>query len=219
MSFTVSLAPFKLLIYVFPTVLFFIGFTSRLIITFVRKGNTMQEIFGYIQSILDKTLKDFADKSNINISELLRQAFINAGSDKQIEGGADLFQNNLLIEEEKNKRNSHFLYSLFIDSLALSMANGVIIMFDAQNLFYGFVLLFIGVVLCSFGFAALYVDRQHLTVLLVSIILTVFIMEAVYLVTLNSAWFYIIPTSYVVLLMIVVIIALTANHIKKKKQQ
>ncbi|WP_298279357.1 hypothetical protein [Ferroplasma sp.] len=89
-------------------------------------------------------------------------------------------------------------------------------MFDAQNLFYGFVLLFIGVVVCSFGFAALYVDRQHLTVLLVSIILAVFIMEVVYLATLNSAWFYIIPISYVTLLIIIVIIALTMDHIKKK---
>ncbi|WP_298279359.1 hypothetical protein [Ferroplasma sp.] len=119
MSFTVSLAPFKLLIYVFPTVLFFIGFTSRLIITFVKKNNTMQEIFGYIQELVDETLKDFTDKNDVNFSELLKQAVINAGNGKQIEGGGEPFQNNLLIEEERKKRNSHFLYSLFIDSLAL----------------------------------------------------------------------------------------------------
>lgn len=218
MSLTVSLAPFQVLIYVFPTLLFFISLTSRLILTFSSKNDTMQEAFGYAQNILNKTLGEVTNKSSIDVNELIRQAMANASSKALTLNNKNVFQNNVLINQERKKRNSHFLYSLFIDSLALSIANGVIIMFEAQNLFLGFILLFIGVVLCSFGFTALYADRLGIATLIVLIItVAVFISELLYLITSNINWFYIIIELFIIISVLVIIIAGIFEYKKRKK--
>ncbi len=218
MSLTVSLAPFQVLIYVFPTLLFFISLTSRLILTFSGKNDIMQEVFGYAQNVMAKTLGDITNKSSIDVNELIKQTMANATSDAQTLNNKNVFQNNILINQERKKRNSHFLYSLFIDSLALSIANGVIIMFEAQNLFYGFILLFVGVVLCSFGFTALYADRLGIaTFIVLIIIVTVFISELLYLITSNINWFYIILALLIIIIVITVLITGIVGYKKRRK--
>lgn len=218
MSLIVSLAPFQILIYVFPTLLFFISLVSRLILTFSGKNDIMQEVFGYAQNVLSKTLSDITNKSSIDVNYLIKQAMANATSNAQTLNKENVFQNNVLINQEKKKRNSHFLYSLFIDSLALSIANGVIIMFEAQNLFYGFILLFIGVVLCSFGFTALYADRLGVATFIVLIItIAVFLSELIYLLTSNISWFYTIPEYFIIGTVSLVAIVGYIEYKKKRK--
>jgi len=218
MSLTVSLAPFQILIYVFPTLLFFISLMSRLILTFSNKNDIMQELFSYTQNLLNKTLNDVTHKTSIDVNDIIKQAMANATSNPQTLNKRNVFQNNVLINQERKKRNSHFLYSLFIDSLALSIANGVIIMFEAQNLLYGFLLLFIGVILCSFGFTALYVDRLVLATLFVVIItMAVFLSELIYLLTSNINWFYIIPEYFVIATVVLVAIVGIFEYRKKRK--
>lgn len=218
MNLTVSLAPFQVLIYVFPTLLFFISLTSRLILTFSSRNDTMQEVFGYVQNVLTNTLGEVTNKSSIDVDELIKQTMANATSKASTLNNKNVLQNNVLIDQERKKRNSHFLYSLFIDSLALSIANGVIIMFEAQNLFLGFILLFIGVVLCSFGFTALYADRLGIATLIVLIItVAVFISELLYLITSNIDWFYIIIELFIIISVLVIIIAGIVEYRKRKK--
>ena len=102
--------------------------------------------------------------------------------------------------------------------LALSIANGVIIMFEAQNLFYGFILLFIGVVLCSFGFTSLYAERLEIATFIVFIIiLVVFLSEVFYLATSQIYWFYIIPEFFSFAFVIIVAAAIIYEHIKKHR--
>jgi len=78
MSFTVSLAPFRLLIYMFPTLLFFISLVSRLILTFSSNNDTMHEIFGYAENMLTNTLKNVTNKKDIDVNDILKKAMANA---------------------------------------------------------------------------------------------------------------------------------------------
>jgi len=111
MSLTVSLAPFQILIYVFPTLLFFISLMSRLILTFSNKNDIMQELFSYTQNLLNKTLNDVTHKTSIDVNDIIKQAMANATSNPQTLNKRNVFQNNVLINQERKKRNSHFLYS------------------------------------------------------------------------------------------------------------
>ncbi|SJK84439.1 multipass membrane protein [Cuniculiplasma divulgatum] len=218
MSLTVSLAPFQILIYVFPTILFFISLMSRLILTFSSKNDIMKEAFGYAENILTETLNGFTNKSNIDLNDLIKQTMAKAVNNAQIKNKKNVFQNNVLTNQERKKRNSQFLYSLFIDSFALSIANGVIIMFEAQNLFYGFILLFIGVVLCLFGITALYADRPGFATFIVLIItVAVFLSELVYLLTSNINWFYMIPEYFTIATVVLVAIVGIFEYRKKRK--
>jgi hypothetical protein len=191
---------------------------SRLILTFSNKNDIMQEVFGYAQRVLTKTLNDVTNKTSIDVNNLIKQTMANATSDAQTLNKKNVFQNNVLIDQERKRRNSHFLYSLFIDSFALSIANGVIIMFEAQNLFYGFILLFIGVVLCLFGITALYADRPGLATFIVLIItVAVFLSELIYLLTSNINWFYMIPEYFTIAMVVLVAIVGIFEYRKKRK--
>jgi len=91
-------------------------------------------------------------------------------------------------------------------------------MFEAQNLFYGFLLLFIGVTLCSFGFTALYADRLKLaTFIELIIIFIVFLSELAYLVTSKIIWFYRIPEYFLIATFLLIVIALFIAYKKKRK--
>ena len=178
----------------------------------------MQEVFSYARNIIETSLGDINNKSSIDVNELIIQAMANITNNSQTLNNDNVFKNNVLIDQDRKKRNSHFLYSLFIDSLALSIANGVIIMFEAQNLLYGFILLFIGVVLCSFGFTALYADRLGIATFIEFIIaVAVFISELLYLITSNTIWFYIIPILFLIAILIIALIVLIVEYKKKRK--
>jgi hypothetical protein len=218
MSLTVSLAPFQTLIYVFPTLLFFISLISRLILTFSKKNEVIHEVIEFAENAFTDLLKNLTNEPNTNVNDLINKAMLNAKNNTQTLDKNNVFRYDILIEQERKKRNSHFLFSLFIDSLALSIANGVIIMFEAQNLFYGFVLLFIGVTFCLFGFTAVYVDSLGLATFVETLlIIIVFISEFVYLITSNIAWLYIIFEIFVIaIIVILVIVAVIAERQKKK---
>ena len=216
---TVSLAPFQTLIYVFPTLLFFISLIARLILTFSTKNEIMKDLFKYAQDSTTAAMKNFTNLADLDINKIVQEMVSNAFTPTQsTTSNQNLFNNNVLINQEKNKRNSNFLYGLIIDSLALSIANGVIIMFETQNLFYGFVLLFVGIVLCLFGFTALYADRLGLATFIVSIItMVLFIAEFLYLVTSDTSWFYKIPVYFSIGFVILLIIV-SINELRKKKK-
>lgn len=220
MSLTISIAPFQTLIYVFPTLLFFISTMSRIILTFSTKSNIVQEVFGYTESLLTDALKGATNKESIDINAVLTQIIAKATDKAQSQKTRNLFRDNVLINQERKRRNSQFLYGLFIDSLALSVANGVIIMFEAQNLFLGFILLFIGVVLCSFGFTALYVDRLAVaTTLVLIIVFVIFLIELFYLLTFNTAWLYIIPEYFGISSIIIIAISISIDQRNRKKKK
>ncbi len=212
------MAPFQTLVYIFPTLLFFISTMSRIILTFSTKKNLMQEVFEYTQDFFTDIMKNATGEQNIDLNSLFTQVIVQASNKTQPQQSKNFFQENVLIDQEKKRRNSNFLYGLFIDSLALSVANGVIIMFEAQSLFYGFILLFLGIVFCSFGFTALYVERLGFATFVVLIIIFVlFLSELFFLLSSNIAWLYEIPEYFSICLVIVVSIALYVDHRNKKK--
>ncbi len=219
-SITVSLAPFQTLIYIFPTLLFFISLTARLILTFTTKNDIMKELFKYTQETTTSVLKNITNIADLDVNKILQEAVSKLVTPKQASlFNPDIFNNNTLINQERNKRNSHFLYGLIIDSLALSIANGVIIMFEAQNLFYGFILLFVGVVLCSLGFTALYVERRGLATFIALIITGIlFLSELLYLLTSDVSWFYKI-TEYFAIVTVIIIVIVAFHELRKKRKQ
>lgn len=220
-SIIVSLVPFQTLIYIFPTLLFFISLIARLILTFTTKNDIMKELFKYTQETTTSVLKNITNEANLDVSKILQEVVAKAITLKQMPPlNPDTSNDNILINQERKKRNSHFLYGLIIDSLALSIANGVIIMFEAQNLFYGFILLFVGVVLCSLGFTALYADRQGLATFIALLITGVlFLSELLYLLTSDVSWFYKIPEYFFIVTLILIVIVAFHEFRKKRKQK
>ena len=189
-----------------------------MILTFSTKSNIMQEVFGYTEELLTDALKSATNKETIDLNAIITQTIAQATNKAQ--KSRNLFQDNVLVNQEKKRRNSHFLYGLFIDSLALSVANGVIIMFEAQSLFYGFILLFLGVVLCSFGFTALYVDRlAFATFFVLVVVFVLFLSELFYLLTSSPTWLYKIPEYFAVGATIIITIAIVVDRRNKKKNK
>lgn len=189
-----------------------------MILTFSTKSNIMQEVFGYTEGLLTDALKSATNKESIDLNAIITQTIAQATNKAQ--KSRNLFQDNVLVNQEKKRRNSHFLYGLFIDSLALSVANGVIIMFEAQSLFYGFILLFLGVVLCSFGFTALYVDRlAFATFFVLVVVFVLFLSELFYLLTSSPTWLYKIPEYFAVGATIIITIAIVVDRRNKKKNK
>ena len=189
-----------------------------MILTFSTKSNIMQEVFGYTEELLTDALKSATNKESIDLNAIITHTIAQATNKAQ--KSRNLFQDNVLVNQEKKRRNSHFLYGLFIDSLALSVANGVIIMFEAQSLFYGFILLFLGVVLCSFGFTALYVDRlAFATFFVLVVVFALFLSELFYLLTSSPTWLYKIPEYFAVGATIIITIAIVVDRRNKKKNK
>ena len=189
-----------------------------MILTFSTKSNIMQEVFGYTEGLLTDALKSATNKESIDLNAIITQTIAQATNKAQ--KSRNLFQDNVLVNQEKKRRNSHFLYGLFIDSLALSVANGVIIMFEAQSLFYGFILLFLGVFLCSFGFTALYVDRlAFATFFVLVVVFVLFLSELFYLLTSSPTWLYKIPEYFAVGATIIITIAIVVDRRNKKKNK
>lgn len=191
-----------------------------MILTFSTKSNIMQEVFDYTEGVLTDALKTATNKESIDLNAIIIQTIAEATNKAQALKSRNLFHDNVLVNQEKKRRNSHFLYGLFIDSLALSVANGVIIMFEAQSLFYGFILLFLGVVLCSFGFTALYVDRlAFATFFVLVVVFVLFLSELFYLLTSNPAWLYKIPEYFAIGATIIIAIAIFLDRRNKKKNK
>lgn len=189
-----------------------------MILTFSTKSNIMQEVFSFTEGLLTDALKSATNKESIDLNAIITQTISQATNKAQ--KSRNLFQDNVLVNQERKRRNSHFLYGLFIDSLALSVANGVIMMFEAQSLFYGFILLFLGVVLCLFGFTALYVDRlAFATFFVLVVVFVLFLSELFYLLTSSPTWLYKIPEYFAVGATIIITIAIVVDRRNKKKNK
>lgn len=120
--------------------------------------------------------------------------------------------------EERKWNNAHFLFGFFIDSFTLSIANGVIIMFQSLDIFYGFILLFVGITMSVFGIALIFTSRlSWATFLLFMIILVLFIPEMLFLITSSFFWFKLITIITAVILTLIIIIAIAIEEVKKSK--
>lgn len=184
----------------------------------------MKELFKHVEESATATLKDITNKQDIDVNQMLSKTVATmvkniVPSTQPIEN-TKIFDNNIFTEQERKNRNSQFLYSLLIDSLALSIANGVIIMFEAQNLFYGFILLFIGVILSALGFTSMYADRPGLATFIVVIItFAVFPAEVLYLLTSQIRWFFIFPELFTIFTIIIVTVVGIHLFFKKRRQK
>ena len=214
---TISLDQFQVLIYIFPTILFFISLTARLILKYSTNKNSLESIFQFAGDIVNEIKNESTNIKDIKLGSLMNQLFSNIDS-KQI--GQKIIKNNAVTIEDKKQRNSHFLFGFYIDSFALSIVNGVIIMFQTLNLFYGFILLFLGMVMGLFGFALIFTNRLSMATFLSTIIVFIlFIPELLFLSTSSLSWFEIVPLAYIIIMFVVVIISLIYARKNKKKTE
>ena len=214
---TISLDQFQVLIYIFPTILFFISLTARLILKYSTNKNSLESIFQFAGDIVNELKNESTNIKDIKLGSLMNQLSSNIDS-KQI--GQKIIKNNALTIEDKKQRNSHFLFGFYIDSFALSIVNGVIIMFQTLNLFYGFILLFLGMVMGLFGFALIFTNRLSVATFLSTVIVFIlFIPELLFLSTSSLSWFEIVPLAYFLIMLVIVIISLIYAQKNKKKTE
>ena len=211
----VSLAPFQTLIYIFPTILFFISLIARLILRYSASKGSLESIFQFAENIINELATKETSVKDISLSQLVNKVNSNL---KSVENSQALIKNNAITIEDRQQRNSHFLFGFYIDAFALSIANGVIIMFQTLNLLYGFILLFIGIVLGLFGFALIFTSRiGSATFLSISIVFAFFTPEMLFLITSSLYWFEIVPILYSVTVIAITVLAVVYERHKKFK--
>lgn len=219
MNVTISLVPFQTLLYVLPTLLFFVSTLSRIFMTFSTRRNPMQDFFKLTEGSLTEALKEYTGKQDVDTNTVLKR-IVEQAMNKVPYKDSNIFKENIFVSNERQKRNSEFLYGLFIDSLALSVANGVIIMFSALNLLNGFILMFLGIVISSFGFTLLYSEHiQGAAFLGFVAIFGLFLTEFFYLLTTDSYWLIKIPEYVALVSLVFVVIIVTWQRQKTKKEK
>ncbi len=215
MSLTVSLAPFQTLIYIFPTMLFFISLIARLILTFSVTNDPLQNMFSYAENLIADTFKEAPSLKDTSLEDVFAQF-----AKKKQEGESPpstVSPKGQLVKQTNARRNSHFLYGLLIDSFALSFANGVIIMFESANLLTGFIFLFVGVMLCLIGFTTLYAGHPNGAIVVVLILLfVIFLTELLFLITSNSTWLFREPEYAGIGTVVIIVVAVVYERVKKK---
>lgn len=210
-----SLAPFQILIYIFPTILFFISLIARLILRYSANKNSLESIFQFAENIINELRTEETNIKDIGLSQLVNKVYANINSR---ENNQRLIKNNTITIEDRKQRDSHFLFGFYIDAFALSIANGVIIMFQTLNLLYGFILLFIGVVLGLFGFALIFTSRIGLATFLSTVIVFAFFTpEMLFLITSSLYWFKTVPIMYSIATIAIAVLAISSDHYKKSK--
>jgi hypothetical protein len=204
------LAPFQILIYTFPTILFFVSLIARVILKFTANKNLGSTLSQFANELIEEINKESIGSTKVDTKKIISNYVKNKKNEDSKKEASDL--------EEKDWNNSHFLFSFFIDSFMLSIANGVIIMFQSLDIFYGFILLFVGIIMSVFGFALIFTSRlSWATFLLFMIILVLFIPEMLFLITLSFYWFYLITLIIAVILGLIIIIEIATEEVKKRR--
>jgi hypothetical protein len=177
----------------------------------------LESIFQFAGDIVNELKNESTNIKDIKLGSVMNQLSSNIDS-KQI--GQKIIKNNALTIGDKKQRNSHFLFGFYIDSFALSIVNGVIIMFQTLNLFYGFILLFLGMVMGLFGFALIFTNRLSVATFLSTVIVFIlFIPELLFLSTSSLSWFEVVPLAYFLIMLAIVIISLIYARKNKKKTE
>lgn len=204
------MAPFQILIYTFPTILFFVSLIARVILKFTANKNLGSTLSQFANELIEEINKESIGSTKVDTKKIISNYVKNKKNEDSKKEASDL--------EEKDWNNSHFLFSFFIDSFMLSIANGVIIMFQSLDIFYGFILLFVGIIMSVFGFALIFTSRlSWATFLLFMIILVLFIPEMLFLITSSFYWFYLITLIIAVILGLIIIIAIATEEVKKRR--
>ena len=204
------MAPFQILIYTFPTILFFVSLIARVILKFTANKNLGSTLSQFANELIEEINKESIGSTKVDTKKIISNYVKNKKTEDSRKEASDL--------EEKDWNNSHFLFSFFIDSFMLSIANGVIIMFQSLDIFYGFILLFVGIIMSVFGFALIFTSRlSWATFLLFMIILVLFIPEMLFLITSSFYWFYLITLIIAVILGLIIIIEIATEEVKKRR--
>ena len=110
--------------------------------------------------------------------------------------------------------DSNFLFNLTVDSFALSVINGLILMFQYGQTSIGFTFMFISIALCVFGFSALYVHSNTGSAFIIFVLAVLFMTEFVFFVpALYLLW--VLPTA---VLALIVVVALVASRFAAKSK-
>lgn len=211
-SLTISFSQFQPLIFIFPTLLFYISLMARAIVTFSKANDPFQTVVENAQKVVTDFLKGKQQNSNSTLLDSLFDSMKEASKDNQNN------QHSTIVTETLNRRNKHFLFGVFIDSIALSFANGVIIMFESGNLLIGFVFLFIGAMVGMIGLATIYAGSTSGAILeAIILICAIFLAEIIYLITSNSSWLYMIPIYFTIVFTVIVVLAVVIPRIKARR--
>jgi len=76
--------------------------------------------------------------------------------------------------------DKNFAFNLVIDSFALAIINGLILMFQFSEISWGFVFMFVCMALCVFGFSSLYVESVQGAVFVLFVLGVLFLTEFVF---------------------------------------
>lgn len=190
--------------------MFFVSLIARVILKFTANKNLVSTLSQFANELIEEINKESTDSTKVDTKKIISNYVKNKKTEGSGKEASDL--------EEKEWNNSHFLFSFFIDSFMLSIANGVIIMFQSLDIFYGFILLFVGIIMSVFGFALIFTSRlSWATFLLFMTILVLFIPEMLFLITSSFYWFYLITIVTAVGLTLIIIIAIVTEEIKKRR--
>jgi len=122
------------------------------------------------------------------------------------------------VRETINSIDINFIFNLIIDSFALSVANGLILMFQFKELTAGFVFMFVCMALCIFGFSSLHVKSVQGATFILFILGILFITETVFFLqpTLSLLWQ--IPISFLVIFMLLIVILIMQKIMQNIKK-
>ncbi len=214
LTLTVPLSQVQTLIFIFPTLLFYISLLARSIITFSKGNDPLQNAFESARDFLNSLISGKSQIMNTSIGDFLNKATETFNQQKL----NDKTSYEKFVKEVNKKRDKHYLFGLFIDSFALSLANGVIIMFQSDNLITGFLVLFVGVITCVIGFASIYAGSSGGASFVAYILLFgVFLSELIFLLTSNPAWLIRAPEYFAIITVIGVALIVVFTRIKERK--
>lgn len=189
--------------------------TARIILKYTANRDLVPTLTQFFNELVSEAKENSVELGKADVREVVG-SFLKKHNAKPDEGDV---QGKGPLDLDANKRNnSHFLFGFFIDSFALSIANGVIIMFQSLDLFNGFILLFAGITMSVFGFAFIFTSRlSGATFLAFMIIFILFIPEMFFFVTSSFYWFRVIIITITVALLIIVVTAIAVEEQKKRK--
>lgn len=216
LTLTVPLSQVQTLIFIFPTLLFYISLLARSIITFSKVNDPLQTAFDSARDFLNNLVSGGSQLRDTSIGDFLNRATESFNQKK-----SDNSNNWVKFVKESNKRrDKHYLFGIFIDSFALSLANGVIIMFQSDNLITGFLVLFVGVITCVIGFATIYAGSSGGASFVAYILLFgVLLSELIFLLTSNPMWLIRAPEFFAFITVIGVAVILAYEKLKTKRTQ
>ncbi len=216
LTLTVPLSQVQTLIFIFPTLLFYISLLARSIITFSKVNDPLQTAFDSARDFVNNLVSGGSQLRNTSIGD-----FLNRATESLNQKRADNSNSwDKFVKESNKRRDKHYLFGLFIDSFALSLANGVIIMFQSDNLITGFLVLFVGVITCVIGFATIYAGSSGGASFVAYILLFgVFLSELIFLLTSNPMWLIRAPEYFAFITVIGVVVLIIYEKLNAKRTQ